>query len=372
MRIGFDAKRAFFNLSGLGNYSRYVIRSLSKYQKKHEYFLYVPKKNPLINVKLKTNQTLHYPGNLIHQKLHPIWRTYLLSDRLKKDHITVFHGLSNELPLGIHRKKIASIVTIHDLIFIQYPQWYPTIDRNIYQKKTKYSSQVADRIIAISEQTKSDLIEFYRVDPEKIDVIYQGCHPRFSKHYKKKYLKKIIAEYNLPSNYMLYVGTIEERKNLLGIICAIEIGSIDLPLVVVGKTTQYAHKVKKYIADKGIKNIYFLENVPNKDLPALYQRATLFIYPSLFEGFGLPILEALNSGTPVITSKGGCFKEAGGKNTIYIDPGNIEELSDAIEMVLTDSSLREKMIDKGYKHAEKFNDQKIAGELISTYKKVIS
>jgi glycosyltransferase involved in cell wall biosynthesis len=255
---------------------------------------------------------------------------------------------------------------------MRFPHWYPVIDRRIYRKKTVYSCLQADRIVAISRQTKSDIIEFYRIDKDRINVVYQGCDPIFSHILKKKEIKMVLSKYNLPSQYMLYVGTIEERKNLLGLITAIEIGSIDIPLVVVGRPTAYADKVKSYITRKSIENILFLDRVPSRDLPALYQKAMLFIYPSQFEGFGLPILEALTSGTPVITSKGSCFSEAGGKHTLYVDPSNIDELSDAIDRVLSDSSLRNKMIEKGLKYAGKFNQEAMAHSIMKVYEKALN
>ena len=372
MRIGFDAKRAFSNFSGLGNYSRLIISALSDYYPDNQYYLYIPHSWKQNAIQLHTNQYLRFPDNWISSSFHQFWRSYLLASKLASDRIELYHGLSNELPFRSGNKKVKKIVTIHDLIFLRFPHWYPVLDRKIYQKKSRYSCQQADRIIAISRQTKSDIIEFYRIDEEKIDVVYQSCDPIFSEILEKKEKKSVLAKYELPSQYMLYVGTIEERKNLLGLITAIEIGSIDIPLVVVGRPTSYANKVKSYIARKSIENILFLDQVPSRDLPALYQKAMLFIYPSNFEGFGLPILEAMNSGTPVITSKGSCFSEAGGKHTLYVDPSNIDELSDAIDRVLSDSSLRKKMVEKGLKHASKFNREAMAHNLMKVYEKTLN
>jgi len=371
MRIGFDAKRAFSNFSGLGNYSRLIINLLSDYYPDNQYYLYIPHSWNQKAIQLHPNQYLRFPDNWINSSFHQFWRSYLLSSKLINDRIDLYHGLSNELPFRSGNNKLKKIVSIHDLIFMRFPHWYPAFDRRIYQKKSRYSCLEADRIIAISQQTRSDIIEFYHIDEEKIDVVYQSCDPIFSNKLGKKEIKKVLSKYELPSDFMLYVGTIEERKNLLGLITAIEIGSIDIPLVVVGKHTAYAKKVKNYIAEKKIENIFFLENVPSKDLPAIYQKATLFIYPSRFEGFGLPILEALNSGTPVITSKGSCFSEAGGKHTLYVDPSNIDELSDAIDRVLTDSSLRKKMIEKGFRHASEFNQEAMAHDIMKVYKKTL-
>ena len=367
MRIGFDAKRAFFNLSGLGNYSRNIIHYLSSFYPENEYILYVPRRPDKPELLVSSGQQMALPESWISKRFPSAWRSFWLPKRLKIDNIDLFHGLSNEIPFGIHRYKIKPVVTVHDLIFLKYPQWYSKIDRTIYMRKTSYSCRFAYRIIAISEQTRSDIIRFLKVDPAKIDVVYQGCNPDFYNIASPEKKQEVSARYNLAPGYILYVGTIEERKNLLNVVRAIHQGSIITTLVVIGRQTPYASVVKKYIHEHHLENITFLENVPNDDLPSLYQMSSVFIYPSAYEGFGIPILEALYSRTPVITTAGGCFHEAGGDDSLYIDPSNIEEISDSLKKILGDEDLRNKMISKGYEHALKFNDKIIADNLMKVY-----
>jgi len=371
MRIGFDAKRAFFNFSGLGNYSRNIIHYLSYYYPENEYILYVPRRPVDPKLLVLSGQQLAFPESWISKRLPSIWRSLLLSKRLESDNIDIFHGLSNEIPFGIHKYKLKSVVTIHDLIFLKYPQWYSRIDRNIYMRKTWYSCRFASRIIAISKQTSSDIVRLLKIDPSKIDVIYQGCDPVFYAAASPEKKQETLTRYNLIPGYILYVGTIEKRKNLLNVVRAIHHGRIDTPLVIIGRQTPYASLVKKYIHKHHLENVTFLENVPNEDLPSLYQMSSLFIYPSTYEGFGIPILEALYSRTPVITTAGGCFPEAGGDYSIYIDPEKIEQISDSIKKILSDDKLRKKMIDKGYEHALKFNDKIIADNMIRVYNLLI-
>ncbi len=371
MRIGFDAKRAFFNYSGLGNYSRNIIQYLRMYYPDNEYFLYVPYRSPAALIHNSPGQNFIYPEGLLSRSLPSVWRSYLLPVRLDSDRIEMYHGLSNEIPFGIHKYNIKSVVTIHDLIFLRYPEWYRKVDRMIYRIKTHYSCMNANRIIAVSSQTKSDIIEFYKISPEKIDVVYQGCDPQFYNESSQSLKEGILKKYGLSAGYLLSVGTVEKRKNLLGVVKAIHEGRIDRPLVVIGRQTSYAKIVKEYIALHQIKNIRFLENVPGEDLPPLYQMASMFIYPSIFEGFGIPILEALYSKVPVITSSGGCFIEAGGEHSIYINPENIKQIAESIRNVLEDNDLRLKMIIKGYDHALKFNDKAIARNIYNVYKTVI-
>ncbi len=370
MKIGFDAKRAFFNYSGLGTYSRNIILYLQKFHPDHSYHLYVPRKREGMGDRLEPNQQIHFPSSWAGKKFSSFWRSYWLPGRLEADEVDLYHGLSNEIPFGIHKKKIKTVVTIHDLIFLRYPQWYPPIDRRIYLRKSKYSCQAAGRIIAISEQTKQDIIDFYGTGADKIDVVYQGCDPIYYEEVSEAKRREIQIKYDLPGEYLLNVGTIEKRKNLLVLVQALHSRNIDKPLVVVGRPTPYADEVKSYIRQHRMEHIYFLENVPNEELPALYQMSILFIYPSQFEGFGIPILEALNSGVPVITSRGGCFAEAGGEYSMYAEPGNVDELGEAIVKVLNDSELQKRMIEKGYNHAQSFRENVIADNIMKVYEEV--
>ena len=325
----------------------------------------------MIETQMLKNQYPVYPSSFSGRKFPSIWRSYWLNKALERDGIDLYHGLSGEIPFGIQQQKIRTIVTIHDLIFIRYPHWYKFIDRSIYTRKARYACEKSDRIIAISEQTKKDIIEFFTIPPDRIDVVYQGCDPAFYHETDENSRKGFRTKYNLPAQFLLYVGTIEPRKNLLQIVKALHISGSDMPLVVIGQATPYIEIVKQYIADHGLKNIYFLGKVPNGDLPALYQIAEVFIYPSSFEGFGIPILEALNSGTPVITSKGSCFPEAGGPDSIYIDPDQPEEIATSISKIMDDAALRKHMSVAGKRYAEQFREETIAPQIMEVYKKDI-
>jgi len=368
MKIGFDAKRAFLNFTGLGNYSRSIIKILSRYYHNHQYILYTPLIKNSVLFTDSPNVKIALPEKPLQKMFKSYWRSFALTNQIKKDKIDIYHGLSNELPFHLNKIKIKSIVTIHDLVFIRYPYFYKFIDRKIYAKKFRYSCQIADKIIATSKQTKEDLINYFNIDENKIEVIYQCCDSLFYKKIDNSTKLKIQKKYKLPLQYILSVGTIEERKNLLNVVKALNTGKIDMPLVAVGSPTKYINKVKKYIAENRMENhVLFKHNVPLEDLPVLYQMAEVFIYPSFFEGFGIPILEALNSGTPVITSKQGCFPEIGGTSSLYISPDNIDEIAEALQQVLTDSSLRNKMIANGYKYAQNFTEEKIARKIYSSW-----
>lgn len=370
MRIGFDAKRAYFNYSGLGNYSRNTIRYLSHQFPDNEFYLYIPsKKNQIPNGTL-TNHTLVYPKSWKARKFSSFWRSYWLGKQLVRDRIELYHGLSNEIPFDIIKNHVPSVVTIHDLIFLRFPEWYKPIDRKIYTRKAAFSCTNADRVIAISEQTRSDIIHYFNTPEEKIDVVYQGCDPAFYEQWGEAEKQNLSQRYHLPASYILYVGTIEPRKNLLQVIKARHMGKLDIPLIIIGRSTPYIKQIQKYIAEHSLQHITFLQDVPNKDLPGLYQLAKAFIYPSRFEGFGIPILEALFSRTPVITSSGSCFDEAGGKSSLYVDPDNTDEMIHAIRLVLENEELRSDMQENGYEHAQKFKEDIIADNLMESYRRV--
>jgi glycosyltransferase involved in cell wall biosynthesis len=371
MRIGFDAKRAFFNKSGLGSYSRNLIQGLAEKYPEHEYILYTPGLHFELYEPNQNCIKVRGPVRPLHRIFKSYWRTFYLSQQLPKDQIEIFHGLSHEIPYHFPVKQVKSIVTIHDLIFLRLPHLYRFLDRTIYERKFRYACETADRIVAVSRQTALDVVEFFSIAPEKIDVVYQGCNPVFNTEVSLIEKEILRMKYLLPKSFILYVGTIEERKNLLTLIKALHYGKIDMPLVVIGKPTPYLNKIIEFIERHSLINIIFCDIVQNQDLPGIYQLADLFVYPSIFEGFGIPILEALYSRVPVITSKGSSLTEVGGTYTIYVDPNNVEEMAAAIKKVLMDRDLQEKMIAEGYQHARNFDADKVTVNIMQVYKKLM-
>jgi glycosyltransferase involved in cell wall biosynthesis len=368
MKIGFEAKRVFHNKTGLGNYSRDLVRIVSHFFPENHYFLYNPKKSKeSLFISNETNVYEKNPRTAFFKKCYNLWRQKGMIQDLKEDQITLFHGLSGELPSGLRTNGIKSIVTIHDLIFIRYPHLYSFFDRKIHFVKFKKATKNADLIIAISEQTKLDIIQYLGVASSKIKVIYQGCNAAFKTAYSKESKQKVVRQYQLPEKFVLNVGTIEERKNALTIVKAIK--DLDVSLVLIGKETAYANSIHEYIKANHLQDrVHFLKGITTEDLAIIYQLATVFVYPSIFEGFGIPIIEALFSKTPVITNKNGVFPEAGGPNTLYIEPFDIADLQQKIHQVLSDSSLSNKMKEKGFEYAQQFNDEAIAVKIMNCYK----
>ena len=372
MKIAFDAKRAFLNNSGLGNYARTIIKTLNYFNPKLKQYLYTTSVNDddfFREITQFTTIEIIKPNSFLENKLKNYWRSYSITKNLIKKNIDVYHGLSNELPINIKKFKGKKIVTIHDLIFLRYPNLYPFLDRLIYRRKFYAACKNADIIIAISEETKKDIISYFTIPEQKIKVVYQSCDDSFYKKYSELEIQEVKKTHHLPASYLLYVGTIEKRKNLLTIVKALNHVK-KIPLVVVGKKTNYFKEVNKYIQQKNLNNrVIFLENVTNNQLPIIYQNAAMFIYPSIFEGFGIPIIEALISQTPVITTNEGCFPEAGGPNSVYIDPFDEIMLAQKINEILDSENLKKDISAKGFKYAEKFHKNKIAEQLMEIYKK---
>lgn len=370
MRFGYDAKRAFHNNSGLGNYSRDIIRIMSRQFPENEYILYNPKPPKAGRIIEGRNIQIVYPASAFWKLSPALWRQIGIAGLLKKNSVDLYHGLSGEITRGIDRKETKVIVTIHDLIPERFPELYNPVDRRIYRSKMKYAVDHADIVIAISEQTKADIVRYLNADPSKIRVHYQGCHAAFKNIYPEEQIAHVKQKYSLPENFILNVGTLEKRKNILSLLEAVK--DLEYHLVLVGKETKYTHVLKKFILVNGMQDrVRFLRGIAMNDLAILYQAATLFCYPSIFEGFGIPVIEALYSKTAVITSSGSCFAEAGGPHSIYVQPGDVNELRKSIEHLMESGKKREEMEQAGFEFVQKFNDENVGNELMKIYRELI-
>lgn len=365
MKIAFDAKRFFHNTSGLGNYSRDLVRILSEYEPENEYLLLNKNKSE------RGKEILERPNvQFIETSKGNLSRQMKMGKDAQKQGADIFHGLSGELPLKWDPTPIKKVVTIHDLIFVRYPQYYSFFDRKIHFWKFKKAADTADRIIAISEQTKKDIIQYLKVPETKIEVIYQGCHHAFKEQQSPELMQAVHEKFKLPERFILNVGTIEDRKNLLNVVKAIS--GTEIPLVVVGRKTKYYQKIESFLKkNKMEKQVLFLEGVSMDELACLYKLADIFVYPSFFEGFGIPVIEALFSKTVVVTSNTSCLPEAGGKDSVYVNPDNDLDIRAKLKFLWENESERKRREEKGFEFVQKFNDEPIAKELIKFYQKII-
>lgn len=369
MKTGFDAKRAFLNSSGLGNYSRNTLNALYRYFPENEYILFTPEIKDTLFKEHNNFKTIA-PENFISKKFSSVWRSFFLSGSLKRHGIKLFHGLSNELPRGIHKTGISSVVTIHDLIFMRFPEFYNPADRNIYVKKVKYACSSADKVIAISKQTKSDIETFFGVPSEKIELIYQPVSQVF---FDKQDGENIRKKYNLPEKYILSVGTIEPRKNQKALLQAIHTAKIGETVIFVGKQTAMTEELKLFAEEKKMaKQVIFLSNIPEADLSALYQSALFSVYISVFEGFGLPVIESMAAGCPVITSSVSVLPETAGGAALLCNPSEVLEISEKLLLFTKNETFRNEFREKGIQRAAQFHPKNYAGRLISLYSEILN
>jgi len=376
MKIAFDAKRALLNHSGLGNYSRNLVMSFLQYFPASQYHLFSPKANTHfkkeLEEKAQKNLMYHFPQNTIQKIFSAWWRRRLITPQLTKNKINLYHGLSHELPIGIDKTDIKTIVTIHDLIFERYPSYYPWIDRFFYAQKIKHACKIANQIVAISEQTKADLIQFYQIPADKIKVIYQSCD---SVYYQKKAPSTLLSRFQLPAQFILCVGTFSQRKNHITLLKAVLLlkERQQIKIVFVGKGGDCYERIQSFIAENKLQEqVIFIDKCDVNELREIYLAATLLVYPSEFEGFGIPIIEAFASNTPVITTDKPIFKEAGGEAAIYVDTMNAALLASNISNLYNDESLQQEMIAKGRKQLLLFTPEKIANDYMSLYQNIVS
>lgn len=373
MIIGFEAKRAVANNTGLGNYSRLVVDVLSELYTDNDYRLYAPNVSNttrMDNLLHRGNLQLIAPDTALWRHASALWRVERgLTNQLRRDKVQLFHGLSNELPLDIARIKIPSVVTIHDLIFRRCPEGYKALDRAIYDYKFRHAAINASRVIAISERTKSDLMELYHIPESKISVVYQGCNPVFTEpveHARKMEVKQLL---NLPDRFIAMVGTIEPRKNQMLAVQAMPMLPKDVSLVIIGRGRMgYDDAVRREIHRLHLEpRVKMLPFVEGEYLPAVYSLAEIAAYPSRYEGFGIPVIEAINSGTPVVAATGSCLEEAGGPGALYVSPDSPEQFAEATTSILSSSSLRSSMVEAGKDWTQKFSRANFAAGIMQAY-----
>lgn len=373
MIIGYDGKRAVSNMTGLGNYSRLVLESVGKTFPEDSLMVYAPKlkRNPRLDpLDTLSNIKWRIPSG----SSGPLWRSLGITKLLKKDSVDIFHGLSNELPLNIKDSGVKSVVTIHDVIYRRMPQCYSWFDRHIYDFKYGISCRNADRIIAVSERTKEDVVYYYGIEPERIDVIYQGCDSQFARPVSEEFMSEVSDELSLPDRFIVQVGTIESRKNLELTVKALSALPDDVKLVAVGRGREgYKGKVEKLSEELGVKNrIIFKEGLPFSYLPVLYHKALAACYPSRYEGFGIPVIEALSCGCPTIGATGSCLEEAGGPGAIYVNPDDARKLAEVLNAIVDGSFDTARHIAEGREYVKRFDNSSMADRIMAVYEKTLS
>lgn len=373
MKIGFDAKRLFRNFTGLGNYSRTLVANLSDRYADDKLVLLTERISDSADVAQFTKP----PYEVVRPKHRFLWRLWRMSKDVAREKIDIYHGLSHDLPLGIKKSGARTIVTIHDVCYKTFPAMFPLFERMIYSWKYRHSCQAADCIVAISQSTARDIVRYFGVDESKIEVIYQAINPAFYTPISRQIASQIVEKYGIKGDYALYVGSINSRKNLKGIIQAY--GLLDeqhrLPLVVIGGgggdyLTECLKEAERLDVARYITHLQGISSM--QTLQAFYTAARVMIYPSFYEGFGLPVAEALLCHCPVITSTVSSLPEAGGDGALYIDPTNTEEIAQSIAKILDDRDFANKLTTKGHTYVrDRFDPAKLTAQMHQLYEKLM-
>jgi len=375
LKIGYDAKRAAYNKVGLGSYARNLIENLNHYYPNNEYYLY--SRRPFLT---EYEYLLKLPNVYTRTpKVRPLrplewwWEYSQLPQLVKSDQIQIFHGLSHTLPGGL---KCPTVVTMHDLIFLRYPQWFKWHDRLSYARRFRQAANSADLLLTISETTKKDLIDFYNVPADKIKVTYQPCHPRFKKLNLSDLEKNEIQQrLNLPQKMIVCVGTLEPRKNGLSVAKAFhQLGNLnkDFTLIFIGRETPYAEEIKSFVAVNSLTNVRFMSYIEYDDLVKIYNMAYLSVYVPFFEGFGLPVLESMQCGLPVLTSNCSSLKEVGGEHSSFLaNPEQVESITEKLKEALFNEQRYQSVLRASADQVKLFSPEVVTRSVMQAYQSLV-
>lgn len=373
IKIGIDARALFQKLTGIGYYTRNLISALSKIDKTDDFCLFGGHFWNNYQEKLK----FYYPPEsnnfmLYTRKLPHLLFPYesIIPVEIFTGRTDVFHGTNYVLPSIMNAQKV---VTIHDMSFEIEPGWYPPEMKRTARLIHK-SALKADMIIAISAATKNDIIKLYGISPDKITVIYYGSPSPLERTILEKKSEFIKNKYSLPDKFFLFVGILEPRKNIKGIMESFKITrrrGLKHKLVLAGHPGWKTAEVMETLEKLGLKNdVIFPGYIENNELQYIYFLADAFVFPSLNEGFGLPILEAMSSSTPVITSNISSTAEVAGDSALLVSPHDSEQIADAMYRFAADPDLRREYIEKGKKRLEAFSWEETARKTLELYREL--
>jgi glycosyltransferase involved in cell wall biosynthesis len=374
MRICIDVSPAVHHRAGLGRYAQELTAALLALDHENEYIAFYMRAAEA-QVDPPVDHLPHLTTNLSAKP----WRMSALlahltrfpQDRRFPD-VDLFHATDHLLP---RLSRVKSVFTLHDLIFRFYPETHKPLNRWFLTLMMPLFLRAAEAVIAVSESTKRDAVRLYGLDEAKIKVIYEGVNPRFCAA-PPEAISVVRQKYGLAGSFILSVGTIEPRKNLTAVLeayRALRDWGGEFKLVIVGQKGWLYEGFFRRLRELGLEDkVIFPGFVPDEDLPALYSAADLFVFPSLYEGFGLPALEAMACGAPVITSNTASLPEVTGDAALLVDPNNTEALIQAMKSVLENRQLRDELQAKGPKQAAKFNWENAARETLAVYASVLA
>ena len=366
MRIAIDA-RVVTNKkdAGLITYVLNLIKYLKIVAPDNLYFCYVDKRDIL----LKDNKSCKAWAGLENHIIGDLWEQLWLPIDLHIKKVDIYHGTAARLP-AINSSKY--ILTVYDMVAFKHPEFASKRFSLYTRKLLKSAVRRADKIIAISEHTKKDIIEILKVPSEDVEVIYPGVDDIFKVMDKEWAYSVIKRKYNLNKRFILSVGNLEPRKNTKNLLLAYKLlldEHLNHQLVIVGPQGWKAQEIFDFVEKIGIsENVIITGYVDSNEMPILYNAADVFVFPSLYEGFGLPPLEAMACGTPVVASNNSSLPEILGDAAIMVNPLNVEDIKERIKRVLFDKTLREKMISLGLERVKDFSWEKTVRQTLEIYK----
>jgi glycosyltransferase involved in cell wall biosynthesis len=369
MRIGIDARSLGQKGLGVGRYLSNLLKHYPELDRSNEYLLYLKEGKPSAALSGFSSKTISLP--LLNYNF--AWLNLRLPFELVRDRIDLFHCPFYGLPVY---QPCPMIVTIHDIIYEIHPEWFPKLRGASFRFLSRWGAKTARKIIAVSEHTKKDIIERYHVPEERIEVIYEAPDDMYKPVKDEALLRKTKLKYNITKDFLIHVGAIHKRRNIISLLKVfkrLRQGGRDLQLVLVGSIQWPFIDLKRLLVDMGLRDdVGHLGFVPDEDLVCLYNAAMIFVYPSLYEGFGLPLVEAMACGTPVAASNVSSIPEVVGDAGILFDPYNEDEIFDSIKGVLDDKNARDALVSKGLSRAKQFSWVRAAKQTIELYNNAVS
>ena len=377
MRIGIDISRTVGERTGVGSYAASLVRGLADIDAENEYLLYpyfwecFPPDFRRARVPKRPNFRL-WAEDLPLEEIHRRWMTEEADNVVGQ--VDVVHSTAFTAPL---LKKSHLVVTVHDTTFLSYPEFHTQSNREFCLRNINWAAQRAAMIIVPSLSTRRDLLRHYPIPEERIAVIPEAAAEDFYSVRDPNEVRRVLAKHGIFYNYLLFVGAIEPRKNLVTLIRAavdlLKKGQPRYLLVIAGASGWLNSDVYQWVQSLGLQDgVRFLGYVEAEELRILYSAARVFVYPSLYEGFGLPVLEAMACGAPVITSNTSSLPEVAGEAAILVPPTDVGELKQAIEVVLSDRSLRLRLRQQSLKQAARFSWRETARRTLEVYKKAVA
>lgn len=373
MRIAIDATAIPPNKAGAGFYIFNLVRGLAEIDRENQYFVFA-KPSDILDWGIEQGNFLFTPSASRARPLRLLWEQIILPLRLNKYDVQILHSPHYTAPLL--RGGCRSVVTFCDMTFYLCPQMHSLIKRSFFRTLMPLTAARADALIAISESTKKDMVKLLGISEAKIQVTLLAPADHFKPVNDASMLRLLREKYGILRSFILYVGVLEPRKNVPTLIRSYHNllkRGVEHQLVITGKKGWAYEEIFRLVTDLRLQDhVIFTDYVPDSDMPALYSAADLFVYPSVYEGFGIPLLEAMACGVPAISSNISSMPEIVGDAGLLVDPYNDSQLTEAMYLVISNRALHQDLIEKGLTRAKEFSWEKTAKETLAVYERVMT